>query len=217
MAEPLPQPAAADIIETAVQYVQALVNVNMRSGPGTDYGIVGSIFAGQTARVTGVMPDGGWWRAICPDDSVGSCFVVNDPSLTQPASAPDAAAPSNDDAAMGTVVYEDTTAGLCLRLPGHVDGERRRKRQPRRHHSTGELDGTQLDVSVLAWDPQNDLDAYVATRKIAWEASGITILQADEWTLSSGQPSLRFIVRGSDGASTGFFSVCGAGWALSYA
>lgn len=85
---PLPIPAAADVVATEVQYIQALVNVNIRSGPGTNYGVVGSIAAGQVAQVTGIMPDSSWWRVICPDDSVGNCFVVNDPSLTQPATAP---------------------------------------------------------------------------------------------------------------------------------
>ncbi|MEZ4710153.1 MAG: hypothetical protein R3A44_23315 [Caldilineaceae bacterium] len=204
VAEPLPRPEAADVVETDVQYVQALVNINIRSGPGTTYGVVGSVFAGQTALVTGAMPDGSWWRVICPDDTVGSCFVVNDPTLTQPTSAPDVVAPSGDSAT-GTVVYADTTAGFAFDYPaawavsGGETGSRGAITQ------LAAPDGTQLDVSVLNWDPQNDLDAYLATRKIAWDASGITILQEDEWTLHSGQPAMRFIVRGADGASTGFF------------
>ncbi|MCE7983312.1 MAG: SH3 domain-containing protein [Caldilinea sp. CFX5] len=82
--EPLPIPAASAVISTAVQLIQANVNVNIRSGPGTNFGIVGKVFAGQSAQVTGVMPDQSWWRVICPDGSVGSCFVVNDPSFVQP-------------------------------------------------------------------------------------------------------------------------------------
>lgn len=85
---PLPQPAASDVITTEVQTIQALVNVNIRSGPGTTYDVVGRVFAGQTAQVTGSTPDTGWWRVICPDGTVGNCFVVNDPSLTQPTTAP---------------------------------------------------------------------------------------------------------------------------------
>ncbi len=82
--EPLPIPAASAVISTEVQLLQAAVNVNIRSGPGTTYGIVGKVFAGQSAQVTGAMPDNSWWRVLCPDGSVGSCFVVNDPRFVQP-------------------------------------------------------------------------------------------------------------------------------------
>ncbi|MCB0095476.1 MAG: hypothetical protein KDE46_07120 [Caldilineaceae bacterium] len=307
--QPLPRPDAADVVETDVQFIRALVNVNMRSGPGATYGIVGSVFAGQTAQVTGAMPDGSWWRVICPDGSTGSCFVVNDPSLTQPAARPEDAASLSDTgeaivenlsvnllesfpvqvhavvrgqlpdacsfiestgvnvegttfhirmttarhpnqrcapmptpfeevvplgaaglpageyvvrvneltatftlsvdngstSAAETLVYEDTAAGFAFDYPatwtvsGGESGARGAITQ------LAAPDGTQLDVAVLAWDPQNDLDAYVATRKIAWEASGITILQADAWTLGSGQAAMHFVIRGADGASTGFY------------
>lgn len=86
---PLPLPEASAVITSEVALIQALVNVNIRSGPGTNYGIVGKVFAGQLAQVTGVMPDNSWWQVICPDGTVGSCFVVNDPSFVQPASTPD--------------------------------------------------------------------------------------------------------------------------------
>lgn len=82
--DPLPIPAASAVISTEVQFIQASANVNIRSGPGTNYGIVGKIFAGQSAQVTGVMADTSWWRVICPDGSIGSCFVINDPSFVQP-------------------------------------------------------------------------------------------------------------------------------------
>ena len=80
-----PDPAGVAVLPSAVPYVMALVNVNIRSGPGTNYGIVGKVFAGQAAQVTGVTADGGWWRVLCPDGTVGSCWVVADPVLTEPA------------------------------------------------------------------------------------------------------------------------------------
>lgn len=85
---PTPNPAAVTVLPTDVQYIMALVNVNIRRGPGTNYEIVGRIFAGQTAQVTGVTADGGWWRVVCPDGTVGNCFAVADPTLTQPTTAP---------------------------------------------------------------------------------------------------------------------------------
>lgn len=116
--EPLPIPAAADVISSEVQYIQALVNVNIRSGPGTNYGIVGNIAAGQVALVTGAMPDGSWWRVICPDDSVGNCFVVNDPSLTQPTTPPGGNAPINET---GEAIVEDLEVRLLESFPVQVE------------------------------------------------------------------------------------------------
>jgi hypothetical protein len=76
------------VLPTNVQYVLALVDINIRRGPGTTYPIIGSLFGGQTALVNGITVDGGWWRIICPNGAAGDCFAVADPSLTQPATAP---------------------------------------------------------------------------------------------------------------------------------
>ena len=83
---------------TSVPYVMAQKDVTIHKGPGTNYGMVGQIFSGQTAQVTGVNSNGSWWRVICPDTSVGSCWVSADPNLTQPTTAPhyDQPLPSTD-------------------------------------------------------------------------------------------------------------------------
>jgi SH3-like domain-containing protein len=73
---------------TAVQYVKALADVNMRSGPGTSYNIIGWVAAGQTARVTGISIDNSWWRVVCPDSTIGNCWVTAGTQYTQPTSAP---------------------------------------------------------------------------------------------------------------------------------
>lgn len=83
-----PLPTGFDVRSTSVRYVMAQTNVNMRGGPGTTYAIIGGVAEGQVALVTGVTADGGWWRVICPNDTVGNCFVSADPALTQPTRAP---------------------------------------------------------------------------------------------------------------------------------
>ncbi len=76
---------------TDVQYVRAKQDINIRKGPGVQYDIVGGVYAGQTAKVTGVTnADATWWRVICPDGNVGDCWVSADPALTEPADAPNA-------------------------------------------------------------------------------------------------------------------------------
>jgi hypothetical protein len=76
------------VLPANVAYVLALTDLNIRSGPGTNYSVIGSVFGGQIAQVTGVTADGSWWRVICPDSTVGSCFIIADPALTQPTNPP---------------------------------------------------------------------------------------------------------------------------------
>jgi hypothetical protein len=81
---PIPPPVDTNAYPTNVKYVMARQDVNMRSGPGTHFSIISMIAAGQTAKVTGVSANGRWWRVICPDNSVGACWVSADRSLTRP-------------------------------------------------------------------------------------------------------------------------------------
>ena len=66
---------------------------------------------------------------------------------------------------------------------------------------TGE---TRVAVTVYQWDPQNDLAAFVATRKSAWEASGFTILDEEPLTLDLGLSAVRFTVQSPDGLTSLF-------------
>lgn len=92
---PIPVTVAPDGVSafptkpTTVQYVRAKQDINIRKGPGTTYDIVGGVYAGQTAQVTGVTnADATWWRVLCPDGSAGECWVSADTALTEPADAP---------------------------------------------------------------------------------------------------------------------------------
>jgi uncharacterized protein YraI len=76
-------PVDMNAYPTNVKYVLAQKDVRMRNGPGTQFSIIGWVAAGQTAKVTGVNFNGSWWRVICPDDRVGSCWVSADHSLTK--------------------------------------------------------------------------------------------------------------------------------------
>lgn len=78
------QPVNTNAYPTDVKYILAQKDVRIRSGPGTQFSIIGWIAAGQTAKVTGINVNGSWWRVICPDDKVGSCWVSADRSLTKP-------------------------------------------------------------------------------------------------------------------------------------
>jgi uncharacterized protein YraI/LysM repeat protein len=81
-------PNEPDVKPTPHQFIMALHTVNIRRGPGTRYAIIGRLSEGQTARVTGISQDKGWWRVLCPDDRAGSCWVSADSRLTRPIEEP---------------------------------------------------------------------------------------------------------------------------------
>lgn len=74
---------------TTVKYVMAKQDINIRNGPGTTFEIVGGVYAGQTAQVTGYKSaDDAWWRVVCPVETVKNCWVSADAALTEPADTP---------------------------------------------------------------------------------------------------------------------------------
>ena len=54
--------------------------------------------------------------------------------------------------------------------------------------------GTRVGLTIYNWDPKNDLDAFVAQRKNAWEASGFLFVSQASYQLADGRPAVDFIV-----------------------
>lgn len=85
----LTQPAPVDsggswaVYDTNVQYVRAITPVNIRSGPGMGFQVVGQMGRGQVARVTGVDARGDWWRIECAS-TWSECWITAKPKYTQP-------------------------------------------------------------------------------------------------------------------------------------
>jgi uncharacterized protein YraI len=57
VAAPSPTPIPKVVVSGAA--------VNARSGPGTEYGLVGAVTQGQTFDVIGKNPEGTWWQFCC--------------------------------------------------------------------------------------------------------------------------------------------------------
>jgi len=57
--------------------LQAVADVNVRGGPGTNYPVVGLLRAGDVAAVTGRSADNAWWQIIYPANSGSTGWVVN--------------------------------------------------------------------------------------------------------------------------------------------
>ena len=83
-----PTPVAAGAQPTDVKFVMALDNVVIRGGPAERAPKIGVVYEGQIAKVTGASADKAWWRVICPDDTVGECWMSADAKLTKPTVPP---------------------------------------------------------------------------------------------------------------------------------
>jgi uncharacterized protein YgiM (DUF1202 family) len=68
----LPQDTATPIPEQALVTVNT--NANVRSGPGTNYYVIGALSEGQTAVVTGRNADSSWWQIGFQD---GTAWIAN--------------------------------------------------------------------------------------------------------------------------------------------
>ncbi len=79
-----------EVIPTPPQYLVALVNVNLRSGPGFNFAVEGQMRAGEQAHVTGMSQDGQWWRVTCVTDISGNCWVSSNRLLTLVVALPQA-------------------------------------------------------------------------------------------------------------------------------
>ncbi len=76
------------------------VTLNVRSGPGLDYNVVGKLADGQSAAITGQNPDGSWWQIEYPSGSGGQAWVSADPqystvSQTMPQTIAQASTPTS--------------------------------------------------------------------------------------------------------------------------
>lgn len=119
-----PAPDVVLVLPTDVQYVLALSDVNMRVGPGTEFAVMGKVFGGQIAKVTGISANGLWWRVICPNDTVGNCWISAGARYTQPTSAPGNPPPSSKPGVIPTftiaaVVRDQTVTLHTANFPAH--------------------------------------------------------------------------------------------------
>lgn len=83
--------------------VRALVDVNVRAGPGVQYDRDGYLLAGESATVIGQDAASGWWKIQCPLRSEGNeCWVTGGSrytSVADPESVPPAPIPPTPTAA----------------------------------------------------------------------------------------------------------------------
>jgi Tol biopolymer transport system component len=109
LADLVAQAIPVRVADTSVAYVLAMQDVPMFSGDDDSYEQIGTIFGGQTALVTGQSLETNWWRVICPDDTIGDCWLTDDTAYTVPVDTPNPITELPDPADL-TMSVEQTTS-----------------------------------------------------------------------------------------------------------
>jgi hypothetical protein len=60
---------------------------------------------------------------------------------------------------------------------------------------------SRVSATVYQWDPKNDLAAFIANQKSAWESSGFTILEEQPLTLELGLSATQFTIQTPEATS----------------
>ena len=141
--------------------------------------------------------------------STDTAVPVAIPSDTAPAPTEAAPNPKLPAAPFDSQPYVNEAAGFALDIPvgwtvnEMVVGDRGTQVQFLSSPDLAEAPvvptgGTRLNATIYQWDPKNDLAAFVANQKSAWENSGITILEEEQMTLEQGLSAVRFNVQTPD-------------------
>ncbi len=107
------------------------------------------------------------------------------------------------------VVYTDSTDRISFQhpsdwtiVPEEVIGSRGSQTVLLSPGSTIEAladGGSRIVLLRYQWDPKDDLSAWEAQRKLAWEASGFTILEESTRELEDGRPVVDLRMKTPDG------------------
>ena len=107
----------------------AVVGLNVRTGPGVDYPIVGKLAQGQSTPIIGKNPEGTWWQIVHPPGSGSLAWVSADAQYSTasnsgavqiaqlPSPPPPTATPTSAPAAPPTQIPAPTTGAPIAQLP----------------------------------------------------------------------------------------------------
>lgn len=131
------------------------------------------------------------------------------PVVIEPSAAPEATAvePTGDAGAplsFEPATYADDARGFAFEHPASWSVIGAPEQQSRGEIvQLGEGEAVALSIAVLQWEPVADLEAYLAQRKLAWDASGMAVLSEDRASVD-GVEVARFVVQGAEGDAGNF-------------
>lgn len=136
--------------------------------------------------------------------------------VVRPAEAPTAAVPTlpppstQESPAFASATYRDDANGFELDYPADwsaapnaVLGSRGSQTQLFSPGTTAEVlapGGSRLSLTIYGWDPKGDLGAYLAQRRLAWDASGFKVRDGSLTQLTDGRPASDFHIEPPGGA-----------------
>jgi hypothetical protein len=140
--------------------------------------------------------------------------VVRPPEPTAAALPTLPAPPTQETPAFVPATYRDDINGFELDYPSDWSldpnsavGTRGSQAQLFSPGTTAEAlvpGGSRLSITVYQWDPKGDLSAYVAQRRLAWDASGFEVRNGSLTQLADGRPASDFFIETSDGVPAYF-------------
>jgi hypothetical protein len=144
-----------------------------------------------------------------PTDSV-IVPAPNEPAAT-PTSAPTEAAsnPKLPAPSFESETYINEEVGFALDYPAgwtvneSILGDRGSQVQFLSSPEIAELavlpkGATRVSAVIYDWDPKNDLPAYIANWKTAWESSGFTVVEEEPLVLDLGLDAVQFMLKTPD-------------------
>lgn len=100
-------PQANPAPEADAPQLTARSTLNLRSGPGTLYPVVGSLAADESVAIVGVSPDHTWWQVAVAAQAETTAWVIGDATLVAAQNAEDVAVvtPPPPPAPAGRIFY----------------------------------------------------------------------------------------------------------------
>lgn len=153
-----------------------------------------------------------------PTESVAVLTTEESTSNSAPTEAP--ANPKLPAPSFESKTYINEEVGFALDYPAgwtvieSVVGERGSQIQFLSSPDIAELavlpaGATRLSAAIYQWDPKNDLSAYIANWKTAWESSGFSVLEEQPLTLELGLNASQFLLKTPDSSAVVLITALG--------
>jgi len=68
---------------------------------------------------------------------------------------------------------------------------------------------TRVSATIYQWEPKNDLAAFVANQRNAWDASSFTVVEEQQLVLDLGLNAVQFVIQTPDSSTVFLFTALG--------
>ena len=156
---------------------------------------------------------------LAPEDSDVESVVTAEPAATsQPTEVP--ANPKLPAASFESETYINEEFGFALDYPAgwtvneSILGDRGSQVQFLSSPEIAEAGvlpegASRVTAVIYNWDPKNDLPAYIANWKTAWESSGFTVTEEMPLVLDLGLDAVRFMLKTPDSSAVVLITALG--------